>query len=109
MHASLKAELPASSNIKTVLVTPGQVSTSLFAGVQTPSTFLGPVLEPVDVAKDIIRAIDHGCSADIALPLYARWVPILVVLPVGLQRVVRWACGLDHAMDSFVGRAGKVN
>ncbi|KAI9791192.1 MAG: hypothetical protein M1816_004184 [Peltula sp. TS41687] len=105
LHSSLKAELPPSSNIKTLLVTPGQMTTPLFAGVTTPSNFLGPVLEPVDVAKEIIGAIDAGTSGELAMPLYARWVPLLNVLPVGVQRLVRVASGLDKAMQSFVGRS----
>ncbi|KAI9755992.1 MAG: hypothetical protein M4579_004037 [Chaenotheca gracillima] len=105
MHTSLVAELPPSSNIKTILVTPGQLSTSLFAGVQTPSNFFGPVLEPVDVAKEIIRAVDDGRSALLAMPLYSRWVFLLGVLPVGVQRLIRKACGVDKAMEGFVGNA----
>lgn len=81
------------------------MSTPLFAGVQTPSTFLGPVLEPVEVAKEIIAAIDAGVSGELAMPLYARWVPLLGALPVGLQRIVRAFAGLDKAMERrFVGR-----
>ncbi|KAI9852945.1 MAG: hypothetical protein M1838_003739 [Thelocarpon superellum] len=104
LHASLKEELSASSNIKTILVTPGQIATPLFAGVRTPSPFFAPVLEPVDVAKEIIRAVDGGVSTDITLPLYSRWLPVLPVLPVSVQRLLRWASGIDRAMENFVGR-----
>ncbi|KAI9674135.1 MAG: hypothetical protein M1817_001953 [Caeruleum heppii] len=103
LHSSLIAELPEKSqaDIKTLLVTPGQLSTSLFAGVHTPSTFLGPVVEPVEVAKAIIAAVDEGISGTLAMPLYARWVSVLGILPVGMQRVLRWASGMDRAMDGF--------
>lgn len=106
LHASLSAELAQYPNLKTLLVTPGQLSTPLFEGVRTPSHFLGPVLEPVDVAKEIIGAIDAGVSGELAMPLYARWVGILGVLPVGLQKMARWAAGLDEAMKGFRGRGG---
>ncbi|KAI9811562.1 MAG: hypothetical protein M1826_003131 [Phylliscum demangeonii] len=105
LHASLTAELPPDSNVKTILVSPGQLTTPLFAGVAPPSPFLGPLVEPVEVAKAIIAAVDAGVSADLAMPLYARWIQVLAVLPVGLQRLLRAASGMDAAMRTFVGRS----
>ncbi|OBT81619.1 hypothetical protein VE02_09896 [Pseudogymnoascus sp. 03VT05] len=107
LHTSLSAELGQYPNIKTVLVTPGQLSTPLFAGVQTPSGFWAPVVEPVEVAKEIVRVVDGGGSEVLAMPVYARWVGWVNVLPVGVQRVVRWASGVDKGMGGFVGREGK--
>src|SRR6478752_3427947 len=105
MHRSLPAELRESHpEIRTVLVTPGQVSTPLFYGVQTPNSFIAPVVEPVDVAKEIVAAIDSGKGATVAMPLYARWVDWLNVLPVGVQTMARWAAGVDRGMRTFVGR-----
>ena len=106
LHASVTAELPSEADIKTLLVTPGQLSTPLFAGVRTPSNFFAPVVEPVEVAKEIIAAVDGGMSGEISLPLYARWIKLLGVLPPGLQQVIRWASGMDPSMDDFVGRRG---
>ena len=107
LHTSLSAELKQYPDIKTVLVTPGQLSTPLFAGVQTPSRFWAPVVEPVDVAKEIIRVVDVGSSEVLAMPLYSRWVGWLNVAPVGVQRVVRWASGVDEGMMGYVGRGKK--
>lgn len=106
MHASLRAELynsqhPGAPNIKTILVAPGQLSTPLFAGIRTPSNFLAPVVEPVELAKEIVQMIDSGCSGEIMLPLYAKWIPLLGALPVGFQRIVRWWSGMDKAMLEF--------
>ena len=110
MHASLCAELtspcsapPGSENIRAILVTPGQLSTSLFAGVETPSSFLGPVVEPVELAREIVRMVDAGESGEISMPLYARHVDWLRVLPVGLQKIVRGLSGVDRAMEGFKG------
>ncbi|KAF9772657.1 hypothetical protein IL306_009613 [Fusarium sp. DS 682] len=108
MHRSLTAELRESHpEIRTVLVTPGQVSTPLFYGVQTPNSFIAPVVEPVDVTKEIVAAIDSGKGATVAMPLYARWVDWLNVLPVGVQTIARWAAGVDRGMKTFVGRDGQ--
>ena len=107
LHKSLAAELRQSHpHVRTVLVTPGQLSTPLFYGVQTPSAFLAPVVEPVDVAKAVIAAIDGGCNDAIGMPLYARWIDWYNVLPVGLQALARRLAGIDVAMRTFVGREG---
>ncbi|RBR17319.1 uncharacterized protein FIESC28_06476 [Fusarium coffeatum] len=108
LHRSLTAELRESHpEIRTVLVTPGQVSTPLFYGVQTPNSFIAPVVEPVDVTKEIVAAIDSGKGATVAMPLYARWVDWFNVLPVGVQTMARWAAGVDRGMRTFVGRQGQ--
>ncbi|KAH8888339.1 NAD(P)-binding protein [Thozetella sp. PMI_491] len=105
LHKSLTAELRETHpQIRTVLVTPGQLSTPLFYGVQTPNPFFAPVVEPVDVAKEVIKAIDNGHNAAIGLPLYARWMDWYNVLPLGVQSVARKLAGVDVAMKSFVGR-----
>ncbi|KAI1344026.1 NAD(P)-binding protein [Xylariaceae sp. FL0016] len=108
LHKSLAAELRQQGypEIKTILVTPGQLSTPLFAGVKTPNSFLAPVVEPIEVAKEIIKAIDLGLSDHIAMPLYARWVDWYNVLPVGVQKVARRMAGVDRSMATFVGRRG---
>lgn len=107
LHKSLTAELRADHpDIRTVLVTPGQLSTPLFYGVQTPNSFLAPVVEPVEVAREIIFAIDNGNAEHIGMPLYARWMSWYNVLPVGVQLIVRRLAGVDRAMSTFVGRQG---
>ena len=110
MHASLRAELSGltgqslgAAQIRTILVKPGQLSTPLFAGVKTPSNFLGPVVEPVVLAKRIVEMIDAGRSGVIAEPFYARQVEWLAVLPYGLQSIVRRLSGVDAAMSGFGG------
>lgn len=107
MHRSLRAELSSASapsgaaNVRTILVTPGQLSTPLFAGVETPSTFFGPVVEPVELAREIVKMIDAGRSGEISLPLYAGWIDWMFVLPVGMQKIARQVAGVDRAMEGF--------
>ncbi|KAI1825757.1 short-chain dehydrogenase [Xylaria intraflava] len=104
LHKSLAAELQEYPEIKTILVTPGQLSTPLFYGVKTPSPFVAPIVEPIEVAKEIIKAIDLGLSDHIGMPLYARWVDWYNVLPVGLQKIARRVSGVDRGMKTFIGR-----
>ena len=111
MHASLRAELASptapegAENIRTILVTPGQLSTNLFAGVKTPNSFFGPVVEPVELAREIVRMVDAGESGEISMPFYARWIDWLHVLPVGLQRILRRLSGVDRAMDGVTANS----
>lgn len=107
LHRSLDAELallatqdrqdeyPAS--IRTVLVAPGHVATPLFARIQPTvlSAFLGPVVEPRALVMEIVKAVDAGVSAEVALPAYARWIAWFGVLPRGIKGVVRNVAGLD--------------
>lgn len=111
MHASLRSELesmasvsnarPGAKNIRTVLVKPGQLSTQMFGSIETPSNFFGPLVQGVDLAKTIVKAVDVGRSCVIAAPLYARYIEWMGVLPYGLQRIARWVSGVDRAMEGF--------
>ena len=113
MHSSLRAELnamaqpadapPGARNVRMILVTPGQLSTPLFEGLETPSNFFGPVVSPVKLAKEIVEMIDRGRGGVIAQPLYARWIEVLGVLPYGVQRFARSFSGMDTAMEGFRG------
>ncbi|ROW06541.1 hypothetical protein VMCG_04392 [Cytospora schulzeri] len=107
LHKSLTAELRQTHpGVRTVLVTPGQLGTPLFHGVRTPSSFLAPVVEPVEVAREVIAAIDGGRAGVISMPLYARMMDWYNVLPLSLQVIARRLAGVDTAMDGFIGRRG---
>ncbi|KAL5115907.1 hypothetical protein ACEQ8H_006223 [Pleosporales sp. CAS-2024a] len=101
LHHSLRAELgqmPEAAEIKTILVTPGQMSTRMFADVAPPSHFFAPIATPADLAKSIIRLVDRGESGDVAIPLYSHYIALFSVLPVGIQHLLRRWSGLDHAV-----------
>ncbi|KAL9108302.1 MAG: hypothetical protein Q9227_006900 [Pyrenula ochraceoflavens] len=110
-HESLTAELrsfprpppggPQEGHVKTLLVETGQLATPLFAGMQTPNAFLAPVVETSEVVKEIVKAVDFGEGGVIRLPEYAKWVNLWYVLPDGVKRVVRWASGVDGAVEGM--------
>lgn len=108
MHTSLRAELSSPSapagaeNIRTILVTPGQLSTQLFAALDTPSNFFGPVVETVELAKEIVRMVDSGESGEISMPFYTRWIEWNSVLPASIQKALRVVSGIDQAMGKAV-------
>ncbi|KAH4307964.1 hypothetical protein HBI56_024410 [Parastagonospora nodorum] len=105
LHHSLRAELaqiPAAAEIKTILVTPGQMSTQMFADVKPPSNFFAPTATPAMLAKSIIRLVERGESGEVAIPMYSQYVGFFAILPVGVQALVRRWSGLDRA----VGKVG---
>jgi short-subunit dehydrogenase len=101
LHHSLRAELaqiPEAAEIKTILVTPGQMSTRMFADVKPPSNFFGPTATPAELGKSIIKLIERGESGEVAIPLYSQYVGFYSILPVGIQHLVRRWSGLDTAV-----------
>ncbi|KAL1303397.1 hypothetical protein AAFC00_006789 [Neodothiora populina] len=112
VHASLRAEIDAlavsasnahrgAKNTRMILVKPGQLSTQMFDSIDTPSSFFGPVVQGVDLAGAVIEAIESGRDGVISMPLYARYIEWMGILPYGLQRVARWMSGVDRAMTGF--------
>lgn len=108
-HASLTAELAlpppqGNPNIKTILVTTGQLSTELFNGVASSafSRFVGPTVEVKDLAMQIVGMIDGGEGGVVTAPAYTRWIGVLGLLPLGLQKVARGFSGVDVAMNGWV-------
>ena len=109
LHYALTAELGGvNAPIKTLLVEPGQISTDLFAGVETPSHFFAPVLEPVHVVKEVIAAIDAGKGGVLAMPTYSNWIHLMKVLPASVQRLARWWSGCDEAMQKRKEARGRL-
>jgi short-subunit dehydrogenase len=100
LHRTIEAEVRGNPLIKTLLVEVGQMSTPLFDWVRAPNAFFAPVLEPVDVAREVVAAIDSGRSGVIRLPAYATLVNWYAVLPAAVQRIARYLSGIDAAVTS---------
>ena len=101
LHNTLEAELRASGDdekVKMILVEIGQMSTPLFERIKTPNDFFAPVLEPAQVAQDIVSAVDSGRGGVIRLPAFAALVNWYAVLPASLQRIARSLSGVDVAV-----------
>jgi len=112
LHVSLSMELRQQGlvdKVKTILVETGQIDTELFRNVETPSNFFGPILDTREVVKEIVRLIDGGESGLVRMPAYARWIEWYGVLPAGLQRAVRWASGIDVALEKAASDNCKAN
>ena len=100
-HNSITAELAEiAPQIKTILVAPGQLDTQLFKNVKLRGwlrNFFGSVVAAGEVAVRIVGLIDKGEGGLVCLPAYARYIPWVGVLPVGVQRVLRGWSGVDAA------------
>ncbi|KAI4289310.1 MAG: hypothetical protein L6R35_001426 [Caloplaca aegaea] len=99
-HTSLAAELRNTSNIKMLLVTPGQLDTAMFGYIKLGwiRNFFGPVLEVRELAIKIVNTINAGEGGTIALPAYARWIAWQQILPKAIQDSVRRWTGVDTAI-----------
>ncbi|KAL9630986.1 MAG: hypothetical protein Q9164_006133 [Protoblastenia rupestris] len=101
-HSSLSAELASTApQIKTILVAPGQLDTQPFSHIHVQGwlqNFVGPVVGAGELAVRVVEMIDQGLGGEVRMPEFAKWVGCLGVLPMGLQRGLRWWSGLDTAM-----------
>ncbi|EKV08353.1 Short-chain dehydrogenase/reductase family protein, putative [Penicillium digitatum] len=98
LHRTIEAETRGNPLVKTLLVEVGQMSTPLFDWVRAPNQFFAPVLEPVEVAREMVTAIDSGRGGVIRLPIYAKLVNWYAVLPATVQRIARYLSGIDAAV-----------
>lgn len=102
LHRTMEAEFRSDERIKMLLVETGQMATPLFDWVRTPSHFFAPVLEPVEVAREIVAAVDSGRGGVLRLPAFATLVNWYAVLPGAVQLIARYLSGIDNAVSSSI-------
>lgn len=85
------------------------MNTELFDGVESSalSRFVGPTVEVKDLAMRVVGMVERGEGGVVAEPAYARWIGVVGLLPVGLQKVARGVSGVDVAMDGWVMKREK--
>lgn len=101
---ALRAELRRLGQpIRTTVVCPFYIDTGMFAGVKTRLPWLLPILQPADVARRVIRAIERDQSR-LLMPWAVHLVNPLRILPVRwFDALMRWL-GVSASMDDFRGR-----
>ncbi|KAG6842050.1 hypothetical protein C0991_003576 [Blastosporella zonata] len=92
LHESLRYELDVKykcPQIRTTLVTPGNIMTPLFEKATLPDNvfykFFFPTIQPVTVVKRIIAVLDEQDSQHISVPFYANFSPYVQHLPSFLR------------------------
>ena len=112
LHQSLRFELDnryKCPRIRTTLLLPSFISTSLFSNISFPKSklynFLAPPIHPHEVVKAIISALDEDESRVIRMPFYTQmarfWAIGVGIAPSWLVDLVQWAVGADHAMMGY--------
>ncbi|KAJ5818418.1 hypothetical protein N7474_004009 [Penicillium riverlandense] len=110
LHRTVEAEIRAAGQedqVKMLLVETGQIATPLFDWVDTPNSFFAPVLEPVQVAREIVATVDGGRGGVLRLPAYAKLANWFVVLPAAVQRIARFVSGMDDAVAKGASSQGQ--
>jgi short-subunit dehydrogenase len=102
---SLRQELERSaSGVRVTTVLPYYIHTGMFDGVRSR---LIPILQPEDVARRILRAIERD-AVFLHMPRIVRLLPLLRgLLPTrALDFVLNRIFGVASSMDDFRGRSG---
>ena len=90
--------------IRTTLVCPGHVQTTMFSTATFPSfpffKFFCPSVQPVTVVKRIIAALDDQHSQTVLLPFYTNFIPYTRHLPSFLRDLVQWV--RDHKISTML-------
>ncbi len=104
---SLRVELKRQGHrhIRTTVVCPYFINTGMFRGVKTRFPFLLPIMEPDDVARRIVAAIEQNKGRLILPPFVLALYPTRL-LPTGLFDHVATFFGINNTMDDFKGRDG---
>lgn len=82
--------------VRLLLVTPGQLSTSMFDDVKKSSQFIAPIVNHKTLSGKIIHQINQGKIGIILEPCYTNFIPIIKSLPISLQQFCRWLSGMDN-------------
>ncbi|KAJ8104221.1 hypothetical protein POJ06DRAFT_191693 [Lipomyces tetrasporus] len=102
LYETLRVELAQFPGIQTLIVLPGQMRTPMFQDIEPPRQFLAPVVDPRDLATEIVDKIAHGKSGEIRKPMYVHGMPYLRTLPWTVQRALRWFSHLDDSVIAAV-------
>jgi len=102
LHETLRYELDARykcPDIRTTLVLPGHVQTSMFSTVTHPTShlyqFFFPSLQPLEVVKKVIASLDDRHSKTIYLPFYATLSPLSSLAPSFVRDLMQWGFTKD--------------
>ncbi|KAF9448248.1 retinal short-chain dehydrogenase/reductase [Macrolepiota fuliginosa MF-IS2] len=114
LNDTLRFELDNQYNapgIRTTVVCPGHILTPLFSTFSVPQNrlyqFFFPSVQPIDVVKPIITALDEQQSQTIMVPFYSQLMPILRLLPSFVIDLAQYAASATHSMANFTKISGR--
>ena len=98
-------------SVKMILVAQGQLDTTMFRNVKVRGwlqRFLAPVIGAQEVALGIVKLLDQGKGGEIRLPVFAKLIAWLFVMPEGVLKLFRDFSGVDAVVD-VAGATGLPN
>ncbi|EDO16187.1 hypothetical protein Kpol_1014p2 [Vanderwaltozyma polyspora DSM 70294] len=100
LHESYQNEMEIKkiTNIRSLLVIPGQLNTQMFTGFEPPKQFFAPVINVERLSEVIITKCENGERGKLCAPYYSNFAHILMSLPFGLQVFVRKFSGMDACL-----------
>lgn len=96
LHEGLAQELKGFPNIRPLLVLPGQLLVGMFDDISPSRTFFAPIVNHIDLAKEIINKVNRGECGVICKPLYGNLLPLVKCLPYSLIKLCRWFSQMDE-------------
>lgn len=87
--------------INTLLVLPGQLDTTMFNGVETPSSFFAPVVPTEKLAKLVVDKVLKGETGVFSTPFYTHFSWATRIIPGIALEAVRKLIGMDKSMNGF--------
>jgi len=101
---SLRLELRrVGAPVRTTIVCPFYIHTGMFDGVRTRFSWLIPILEPEDVVRRMVRAIERD-HARLIMPWFVYTTFLARLLPVPVYDWLNDFFGINRSMDGFKGR-----
>lgn len=97
LHDTLTHEYK-NSNVRFLLVLPGQLNTRLFNDVKPPKQFFAPVLNSLKLSKEILNKLEKGERGILFTPFYTNFIPILKFLPFTIYEILRWFSEMDSSI-----------
>ncbi|CCF55998.1 hypothetical protein KAFR_0A05630 [Kazachstania africana CBS 2517] len=86
------------SDIRLLLVTPGQLNTGMFSGFEPPRQFFAPVLDVDNLAEKILQCSERGERGSINEPFYAYFAHMLMSMPFSIQIMLRKLSKMDECL-----------
>ncbi|CUS20202.1 LAQU0S01e01288g1_1 [Lachancea quebecensis] len=97
-HEAWTQELGDANNVRSLLVTPGQLDTTMFSGFEPPKQFFAPIVNPGELARQIVEKCSVGERGELSAPLYANFMGVLRTLPYAVIYFARKASGMDSCL-----------
>ena len=101
-HEELRSELRVlykAPRVRTSIVTPTKVRTLLGAGLKdTDNAFIAPTLEPIQVARAMVDALNSGLSHSVSQPMSTKLLPFSRAMPDWFRALIETVGKTDKAV-----------